>query len=230
MDSPNTIRNLTRFLTLTLLLSATTGCVSANRNLTFQSTPAGAMVRIDGQNVGETPVSVPVDLRGERVALVEAFKAGYYPEQITLDRMTPGVRSGLVSLVLMEDEAWKFTAFSDATNTWLRVQCDETLEERDAWQKLVDSVTSRYVSLEQMDSDSGYIRSVHEVRSFQGPQGDYDIRTRFVCSMSTRRPLTFKFRIDAQTSNDGHNWVPYERVFLEDAELIEELQGRLGVK
>jgi hypothetical protein len=37
-------------------------------------------------------------------------------------------------------------------------------------------------------------------------------------------------KIESEMSVAHQNWIPYDRVFKEDAQLIEEIQSRLGVK
>src|SRR5439155_10565327 len=105
------------------------------------------------------------------------------------------------------------------------------MTQADAWQKIVDSVTGRYASIEQMDNSSGYLRSVAIARSFKHPvNGDYTIRTQFLGAVSSREPLVYKMEIMSQQSTPTGAWVPYDRVFKEDAQLLEELQARLGTK
>ena len=98
------------------------------------------------------------------------------------------------------------------------------------WQKLVDSVTSRYPSLEMIDNASGYMRSVYAVRKFKNPRSEFQVRTRFICSISSKDPLVYKLKIESETADVRQDWSPYSRVFKEDAQLVEELQSRLGVK
>lgn len=105
------------------------------------------------------------------------------------------------------------------------------MDQSDAWQKIVDSVTGRYSSIEQMDNSSGYIRSVAIARTFKHPvYGEYTIRTQFLGAVSSRNPLVYKMEILSQQSTSSGTWVPYDRVFKEDAQLLEELQARLGTK
>jgi len=131
-----------------------------------------------------------------------------------------------------KDAALEVTTTSDAANNWLRVQVDPTLAPDVAWQKLVDSVTGCYPSLEMIDSASGYVRSVYTIRTFgkPGSPGAFIVRTRFICSISSKSPLVYKLKIDSEWSTPQQDWAPYDRVFKQDAQLVEELQNRLGVK
>jgi hypothetical protein len=124
------------------------------------------------------------------------------------------------------------TTTSDAANNWLRVQVDPSLAPDIVWQKLVDSVTGCYPSLEMIDAASGYMRSVYNIRKFGRPGSgeEFEVRTRFICSISSKSPLVYKMKIESEWSTPQQDWAPYDRVFKQDAELVEELQSRLGVK
>ena len=99
------------------------------------------------------------------------------------------------------------------------------------WQKLIDSVTDAYPSLEQMDMTSGYLRSIASERAFQGGEGDFIIRTQLIAAISSRDPLVYKMKVQSETRlADERAWEPHDRVFKKDAQLIEELQSRLGAK
>jgi hypothetical protein len=144
--------------------------------------------------------------------------------------------------------AMQVTTTSEAANNWLRVQVEPSLVPDVVWQKLVDSVTGCYPSLEMVDATSGYMRSVYNVKKFGNPDpragGQFVVRTRFICSISSKSPLVYKMKIESewtapQVVGGGlfapqqvvqQDWTPYDRVFKEDAQLVEELQSRLGVK
>jgi len=202
----------------------------APSHMAVTSEPSGATVKVDKKAVGETPVTPEVDLMSKSHVIISASRTGYHAQERVLEFNSDPVRKGAVHFVLMEDQAWKATTTSEATNSWLRTQVDAALAEGDVWQKLVDSVTTRYSSLEQLDNASGYIRTIYQVRSFKGPKAGYKVRTRFISSIASKTPLVYKFRIESEISNPNGDWAPYNRIFKEDAGLIEELQSRLGIK
>lgn len=191
--------------------------------------PPGAFVKVNDQNLGVAPVSHTFVFSGRPTQVVLAEKPGYFTEQVSVSKETPGIKKGQLQIVLQEDEAYRATTTSEATNQWLRVQVSTGLSEAAVWQKLVDSVTGRYTSLEQLDNSSGYMRSVYTVRKFKGRDADYSVRSRLIGSISSRDPLVYKVKIESESFERG-DWVPYQRVFKEDAQLIEEIQQRLGIK
>jgi len=131
-----------------------------------------------------------------------------------------------------KNAALQVTTTSDAANNWLRVQVDPSLAPDVVWQKIVDSVTGCYPSLEMIDAASGYMRSVYTIRTFgkPGSAGAFIVRTRFICSISSKTPLVYKLKIESDWSTPQQDWASYDRVFKQDAQLVEELQNRLGVK
>jgi hypothetical protein len=209
-----------------LLLTAA-GC--ATPMLSILSEPPDALIQANGVNVGKAPITYKPEFSTTPNLVVSASKTGYFTEQVVVTKKTLPADNQL-KLYLNEDEAYRVTATSDAANNWLRIQIDPKITPDSVWQKLVDSVTSRYPSLEMIDNASGYMRSVYAVRKFKNSRSEYQVRTRFICSISSKEPLVYKLKIEAETADARQDWSPYSRVFKEDAQLVEELQGRLGVK
>ena len=217
-----------QFVFLIGLCAGLAGCAVPETSIV--SKPAGATVAINGVTVGTTPTHHLFDFNQTPTFNVVASKKGYLNEELILTKESPGFQDNQLNIILTEDEAYKVTIKSDACNNWLQVPVDPSLPPDVVWQKIVDSVTSGYPSLEMIDAVSGYMRSVYSIRRFKGPYGDIHVRTRFICSISSKTPLVYKMKIESETSVSHQNWVPYDRVFKEDAQLIEEIQNRLGVK
>ncbi|NUN47445.1 MAG: hypothetical protein HUU15_01280 [Candidatus Brocadiae bacterium] len=218
-----------RFALLLASIAVATGC-SGTREVNITSEPQAAFIQIDGQNAGNAPLTHTFNFRHKPSYVVTASLQGYFTEEVVLGGKSPPVQYGALRIVLLEDEAFKATTTSEATNAWLRIQISPTLTADMVWQKLVDSVTSAYSSLEQLDNSSGYIRSVSTSRKFRGPKGQFSVRTRFTGSIAQKEPLLYKLKIESEISWNGSDWSPYSRVYKEDAALIEELQSRLGIK
>ena len=203
---------------------------SSVHTLSISSEPTGAMIQVDGQNIGEAPLSHTIDFGAQRRTVVGAMLPGYSTEEVGLREESGAVATGELNLVLREDQAWQVTTTSEATNQWLRLQMDSANSEETIWQKLVDSITDRYPSLEQLDRSSGYLRTIYRTRTFQGPRRPFRVRNRFICTIASREPMIYKMKIEAERTDSQGNWIEYGRVFKEDAELVEELAARLGIK
>ena len=221
-------------LGLAVLLAGCGGIPMFGKNTTtITSQPANSFIKIDGQNIGNTPISHEFTFDKAQIHRVSAEKEGFHTYKVNVWKDDEKIKTGNLHLVLQEDVAWNETTNSEATNRWLRLQVDPTINQSDTWQKIVDSVTTAYDSLEQLDYQSGYIRSISQKREFTGgPEGDFTIRTQFLGSISSRSPLIYKFKLRAEKNvkREGDRWRPYDRVFKNDAELVEELQSRLGIK
>jgi hypothetical protein len=221
-----------RWLLFLGLCAGLSGCTTPTTSIVSQ--PPGALIAVDGVNVGAAPVQYKFDFRHTPTTVVVASKEGYINEQIVLTADSSAIHGSELPVVLVEDPAYKATTTCEADNNWLRVQVEPSLAPDVVWQKLVDSVTGRYSSLEMIDSASGYMRSVYILRKFPEKSEELWVRTRFICSISSKTPLVYKMKIESEQATPAsaaqENWSPYERVFKEDAQLVEEIQGRLGVK
>lgn len=208
---------------------------SHNKTAIIQSKPNLASVRVGDVELGQTPTEYTFNFadRNRRYPVVFS-KEGYFDKAVSISENSSQLASGAISANLEEDPAWTTTAESEATNRWLRIPVDPVIGRTDAWQKVIDSVTSLYDSLEQLDQTSGYLRSSPRVREFsKGPEGPFFVRTQFIGSISSVVPLTYKIKLISKRrlkSESEDNWKEFDRVFSEDALLVEELLNRLGLK
>ena len=199
------------------------------------SEPSQAKVNVGGTDIGLTPVEFDFDFEDRsRQYVVKLSKAGYFDDAVSVSEKSEGIRSGTINVALQENPAWKRTSESEATNKWLRIAIDPRIPYPSAWQRIIDSVTSVYDSLEQLDQQSGYLRSTPQIREFPGgPDGPFLVRTQFIGSVASQEPLTYKIKLVAQTRakhESSEAWTEFERVFAQDAQLVEELQNRMGIK
>ena len=199
------------------------------------SEPGQARVEIGGEEVGLTPMEFGFDFEDRsRRHVVKLSRAGYFDAAVPVTEQSEELQSGVINVVLQENPAWRATLESEATNRWLRIAIDPGIPYASAWQRIIDSVTSVYDSLEQLDQQSGYLRSTPQIREFpEGPEGPFLVRTQFIGSVSSQDPLTYKIKLVAQTRGkheSSESWIEFERVFAQDAQLVEELQNRMGIK
>ena len=214
---------------------------SHDRPLLIISEPGFATVtvgerRSGDQEVGRTPVEHTFNFADrEKRYKVVISKPGYFDQKFHITEPDLiGLGSDEFEVILEEDPAWTSTSESEATNRWLRIPINPAIDHAGAWQKVIDSVTTVYNSLEQLDQVSGYIRSAPRLRQYDtGPEGTYYVRTQFIGSISSMDPLTYKIKLIAKKRlevESNENWKDFERVFAEDAQLVEELLNRLGLK
>ena len=208
---------------------------SQNKSATITSRPSQASVKIGDDEIGRTPTEYTFNFANKnRRYSVWFSKAGYFDSVVTVTENSSQLSSGVIDAVLEDDPAWTTTSESEATNKWLRIPVDPAISHANAWQKVIDSVTSVYDSLEQLDQTSGYLRSTSRIKEFdKGPEGPFFVRTQFIGSISSADPLTYKIKLLSKRrlkSEPDESWKDFERVFSEDAQLVEELLGRLGLK
>lgn len=216
-----------RLLLLCALIATGTGCAVHPTSITTD--PDGAFLSVNGNGIGAAPNQYTFDFGKSENYALKATKPGYFDEIINVNDKTPHDTG--IHLALQQDASWMQTATTEANNTWLRIQVSPDLKSDGMWQKLVDTVTNRYSSLEQLDVASGYMRSVAVVKTYHHPiRGDFSIRTQFIGAVSQKEPLVYKVKIQSDRSDVPGQWQPYERVFKEDAQMVDELQTRIGSK
>ncbi len=77
-------------LSISLLLPSCASIVSGSKqNISFNSTPAGAIVWVDNVNLGVTPVTAKLE-RSKKDQKVKIELQGYKPYELTLTRKTNG--------------------------------------------------------------------------------------------------------------------------------------------
>ena len=224
-----TLRHALHLAAASVLLSLVAGC--APTPTIIETDPAGAKVLVNGTEVGVSPVTPVLDFEKNSKIVLLASKTGYYDEELTVTETEKAIQEHKVMLTLLENESLKATVPSVAANSWLRLQTDSSLTFPVLWQKIVDAVTSRYPSLEMIENGSGYLRSVYLIRKFKSRKGELQVRTRFVGNVTSMDPLLYKLKIESESKDTGEaDWSPYARIFREDEQLVEEIQGRVGVK
>ena len=201
------------------------------KSVVITSNPAGATVLVNGNPVGNTPMKYAFDYSQRTYYDVVVRKTGYQEMSQQLIADTEVAQRDTLSFDLPQDPAYQETTSSQVANQWLRLQVAERITRDSMWQTLVDAVTSRYSNIEQLDSGSGYIRSVPITKTYKHPtKGEYVIRTQFLGSVSSATPLVYKVKIQSDYSDHPGIWVPYDRIFAGDQQLVDELQNRLGLK
>jgi hypothetical protein len=225
-----------RFLPASLLASMSAaamamvvGCAAKPTAITAQ--PEGVFVSVNGQGVGNAPTNYTFDFGQRPSYVLKGTKTGFFDAELNVTPDASGLKEGRINLALQPDPAYRETTVTEANNKWLRIQVSPDVKPDSVWQKMIDTVTGRYVNLEQLDNASGYLRSVSVSKTYKHPvRGAFSIRTQFLAAIAQKEPLVYKVRIQSDISEAPGQWSPYDRVFTEDAQMLEELQSRLGLK
>ena len=215
------------------------------------------VITVDGAPVGNTPTSYKFDFHKQDIYKVELKQEGLITQHLDVDRgyvekvyvstigaetVGTAVPTRVESRVAMEeDPSFRDTSASRATNTWLQIQTNPEFDPGEIWQKVVSMVTSKYDTIDVMDVASGYIRTPAQSRVYraQTKAMPWSIRTQYFCSIQSRLPLIYKIKVkseiaepyyESQFEQHRNRWKPYDLVFRNDAELIEEMYETLRPK
>ncbi len=222
---------MTLSLPAAFLALALVGCATTIREVKIVTEPTEASIRVDRELKGFAPFDAVLDFSTKKAYVISASKEGFRSEEVTLTLDAPECRDerGVLRIALEPDTLWINTTESEATNRWLRIPVDSGIPQDSVWTKLLDSVTSRYKTIEQLDYHSGYLRSAVEVRQFRTrePSEEALVRTHLVGMFSEREPLVYKVMVVSEISRFPGVWSNFDRVFKDDLRLVEELQGRL---
>jgi hypothetical protein len=204
------------------------GCASPQK--TIMSEPPGASVTVNGDPAGLTPLKYNFDFSQRIKYDVVVGKDGFLSGEQVVYSDTAMAQQAVLAFQLAHDPSWEDTAESDLANSWLRIEINPTFARSTVWQRLFDSVTTRYPSMDQMDKDAGYIKTHPISKTYKVNGEEFTIRTSFVATIATPDPLVYKFEIVSERSAGNDQWVPWHRIFNEDQKLIDELQDRLSAK
>jgi len=218
-------------LPLALAILALSGCATAPQqvNTTVQSYPAEAMITIDQAKLGKAPVQYHFDFSKKPQYTVTAHLEGHFDKQLQVNKQTQGIAKHQITIALDASEAWAATAPSDATNQWLQIRVNPEFSSEHVWRRMVDSATARYLELEQLNYESGYLRSIYVAKKFPSPKGEFFVRTRFIAAISSQDPLIYKIKVTAEWAFKGGKWKPYNRIFKEDLAMVEDIRSRFGM-
>ena len=192
---------------------------------TLNSSPPNVNVEINNQEHGLTPMTYEFDFSDRNHSYeIKVSKSGYCDGQMIMNYRSEDLDTGEIIFELEVDPLWVATDWSEATNKWMRISIDSSISFEEAWQKVVDSVTSVYDS-----------RSTPLIREFEACAGEPQyIRTQLIGTVSSKKPFVYKIKLVStsrlKSQNDELAWKDYDRVFRIDAQLVEELTNRLGVK
>ena len=159
--------------------------------------------------------------------VIKAEKDGYFAEEKPIINYDALFKSGQFHLVLEKSPMWWATAPSSATNQWINLIINPEISPMEMWQRVVDAVTKRFPELKEYDFNSGYLVTEWKKKSFKTSRGTFLLRSKFIATVMETNPLTYRMKLVSEWSDkEALEWHPYPRVFIEDAQLIEELMER----
>jgi hypothetical protein len=212
-----------------LLALAGSGC-STVRKVAIDSKPQGCDIFVDDQNIGKTPLTHDFDFPNKTVRYrVTAKMDGYVEDYVELSRIYLDARNrgNTLMIEVKEDETWTGTVPSPLANTWVQVEVNPRLDQAQAWQRLVDTLTKYYPSLPTQEPQGGYIASEDKKQQFRRGIEVTDVKNQFFSTIASKKPLIFKFKIQSQVRDKG-KWLDLPRIFKQDGPLLDDLKARLA--
>lgn len=208
-------------------LAVLAGC-SSIRVHKITTEPSGAELFVDGKPVGKSPLDYGFDFAREDAKYTVVAKREGYVENFAKvsSLLLDGLGERPINIKIDEDEAWTNTVPSEVANEWFQVEANPQLDQTQAWQIMVDTVTKYYSELGNLEQEAGYISAEPKVKTFKRGLVSVQVKNQFFCSIATRTPLVYKIKIES-VINEGTGWKPYPRIFKEDRGLVEDLLERL---
>lgn len=133
---------------------------------------------------------------------------------------------------LVPDEAYAASVESDQANRDLTVEVNPKLTESQAWKLVSSIVLGSFDILENSDSQTGYLRTAWQVRSWK--ETGVAIRTRVIVKRQSDSPLRYVVKIASEhnrdplkSARDDENYYEWDRLLNTYKDLASELQARL---
>ncbi|BCL59935.1 hypothetical protein DGMP_06280 [Desulfomarina profundi] len=213
-------------LFLVLILS---GCAQkSTMDTVIKTRPAGATITIDGiQQPEVTPFSYKFDFANNQEYTLLVDRDGYFQKEVIVNKNYPLLKKGKILIKLTPSPLWEATTFSPATNNWVQVLVGGELTAKMAWQIMVDAVIKRSANIKELNYEAGYLQTKFTVKKFDTQNGEFLLRCQMIATLVSSEPLIYRIKDVAEWSGNGVQWHPYNRIFIEHANMIEEIQDRL---
>ncbi|AMW03742.1 hypothetical protein [Gemmatimonas phototrophica] len=193
--------------------------------------PQGARVFVNNRQAGTGAVSVKIPEGGCVTVRVE--QSGFMPWQepycVQDNAPAPPLEA---NVQLAADESYGASVASDQANVNITVEVSSKLAEEQAWKLVSSIVLSAFDVLENSDSQTGYLRTAWQVRTWK--ETGRVVRTRVIVKRQGDSPLRYAIKIDSEqnrdplkSARDDENFEAWDRLLNSYKDLISEMQARL---
>lgn len=194
----------------------------------IMTNPPGASITINGIDSEQpSPFPYTFDFAAASEYKLIASKEGYFEEEFLVTEEMPELQEGNVTINLSRSPLWDATTSSPATNDWIQILAATELDARLAWQIMIDAVIKHSSNIKELNYESGYLQTRYTVRKFETKNGDFLLRSQLIATLVSTEPLIFRVKDVCEWSGNGVQWHPYNRIFLEHADMIKEIKDRL---
>ncbi len=133
---------------------------------------------------------------------------------------------------LSADDSWAASVSSDQANVNITIEVGSKMTEEQAWKLLSSIVLSRFDVLENSDSQTGYLRTAWQIKSWEA--SGVVIRSRVIVKRQSDSPLRYTVKIASEhnkdsriSSKEDENFYEWDRILNTYKDLISEMQSRL---
>ncbi|MFN8977059.1 MAG: hypothetical protein ACK5ZZ_00580 [Gemmatimonadaceae bacterium] len=194
------------------------------------ATDAKIFVNNKQAGVGSYPVKVP----DGQCVLVRVEQPAFLPwerEYCAQDNAPVPPIEQLVQL--KADESFSASVASDQANVNVTFEVNTALTDLMAWKRISSIVLSHFDVLENSDSETGYLRTAWQIKSY-GDNNEVVIRTRVIVKRASESPLRYTMKIVSERNKmagvsvkEDENFVPWDRLLNTYKDVIGEMQARL---
>jgi hypothetical protein len=195
------------------------------------SAPLGARILVNQKQAGTGSFQVKVPEGG--CVKVRVEQSGFISKDQEFcaqdNAPTPPLEQ---SFELLPDDSYAASVASDQANVNITVEVNPKLTEAQAWKLLSSIVLGSFDVLENSDSQTGYLRTAWQLKSWEG--SGVVIRTRIIVKRQSDSPLRYVVKIATEhnkyanvSSKEDENFVPWDRLLNSYKDVISEMQARL---
>ena len=137
------------------------------------------------------------------------------------------------NVTLKQDDSYAASVASDQANVNVTIEVGKTFAEDQAWKLLSSIVLTHFDVLENSDSQTGYLRTAWQIKSW-GDNNDVVIRTRIIVKRANDSPLRYSVKIVSERNKmagvsvkEDENFTPWDRLLNTYKDVISEAQSRL---
>jgi hypothetical protein len=206
--------------------------VVVSGRIVYVNGPPGSRILVNQKQAGTGTFAVKV-AQGSCVT-VRVEQTGFLPydrEYCVQDNAPAPPMEEAVTL--KADDSFAASVASDQANVNVTLEVGSRLTEEQAWKLVSSMVLSHFDVLENSDSQTGYLRTAWQLKTF-GDDNDVVIRTRIIVKRSGDAPLRYTVKIVSERNKvrgvsvkEDENFVPWDRLLNTYKDVIAEMQSRL---
>ena len=184
------------------------------------SAPAGYSL------IGTAPLTHGFDFPdGDRSYKIKALKEGYVDSNVNLTTIlleSLEGKGGKLTIKMDVDEAYRGTTGDPQdqkqphplANTWVRVEANPLLNEAEAWNRLVNVITTRFNCklAPGTEEKAGYLLTDPMVKGYRRGPNTAKVTNVVTCQRLSSTPVVFQVKVESKFEERGKT-EPYGRIF-----------------